>query len=173
MKLIPRTIAKAAPVAKNETAGGMFRLERFLPYRLSVLTNTMSRAFARSYGRRFGLTIPEWRAMAVLGRFEPLSANEVAARTAMDKVRVSRAIARLKAAGLVGRSTDARDRRRSALRLSGAGRQMHDAIVPLARALEMRLVFDLSGPERALLDRLIDKLMGRARAMDTADDPAG
>ena len=172
MKPLPRQISAAAREGAD-TPAAPFLLERFLPYRLSVLTNTMSRAFARSYGRRFGLTIPEWRAMAVLGRFEPLSANEVAARTAMDKVRVSRAIARLKAAGLVGRSTDARDRRRSALRLSGAGRRMHDAIVPLARALEMRLIFDLSGPERALLDRLIDKLMGRARAMDTADDPAG
>jgi DNA-binding MarR family transcriptional regulator len=111
--------------------------------------------------------------MAVLGRFEPLSANEVAARTAMDKVRVSRAITRLKATGLVERSTDTDDRRRSALRLSRAGRRMHDAIVPLARALELRLVSDLSAAEIALLDRLIDKLMERARAMDAAADPAG
>jgi DNA-binding MarR family transcriptional regulator len=173
MKPIPRAIAKTAPVATGDDAAGIFRLERFLPYRLSVLTNTMSRAFARSYGRRFGLTIPEWRAMAVLGRFEPLSANEVAARTAMDKVRVSRAITRLKATGLVERSTDTDDRRRSALRLSRAGRRMHDAIVPLARALELRLVSDLSAAEIALLDRLIDKLMERARAMDAAADPAG
>ena len=37
----------------------------------------------------------EWRVMAVLARFEGLSAREVAERTAMDKVAVSRALARL------------------------------------------------------------------------------
>ncbi|HJS32804.1 MAG TPA: MarR family winged helix-turn-helix transcriptional regulator [Alphaproteobacteria bacterium] len=150
-----------------------FLLERFLPYRLSVLTNLMSRAFARSYGRRFGLTIPEWRAMAVLGRFAPLSANEICQRTAMDKVRVSRAVARLKKAGLVERSTDRADRRRSALRLSAAGRRIHGDIVPLARAIEARLLADLTASEIAALDRLVAKLMARVTAMDAESDPAG
>ena len=40
-------------------------LERFLPYRLSVLSNTVSSRIAKSYAR-FQLTIPEWRVMAVL-----------------------------------------------------------------------------------------------------------
>ena len=62
-------------------------LDRFVPYRLSVLTNRMSDAIARHYSRRFGLTIPEWRVMAVLGQTPGLSARDVAARTAMDKVR--------------------------------------------------------------------------------------
>lgn len=60
-------------------------LDTFLPYRLSVLANTVSSAFARLYADRFDLTIPEWRVMAVLGSQAPLSAGEVAARTAMDK----------------------------------------------------------------------------------------
>jgi DNA-binding MarR family transcriptional regulator len=148
-----------------------FALESFLPYRLSVLINTMSRAFARLYGERFGLSIPEWRVMAVLGRFAPLSANEVAERTAMDKVRVSRAVARLSKAGLVGRATDAEDRRRSALRLSKTGRRMHDSIVPMARAIEAGLLEGLSPADRDALDRLVTTLMERARRLDA--DPQG
>ena len=70
-------------------------LETFLPYRLSVLSNRISNAIARVYAKRFGLSIPEWRLIAVLGRFGPLSANGVAFRTFMDKVRVSRAVQRL------------------------------------------------------------------------------
>ncbi|HEX2115586.1 MAG TPA: MarR family transcriptional regulator [Alphaproteobacteria bacterium] len=143
-----------------------FALERFLPYRLSVLTNTMSRAFARTYGKRFGLSIPEWRVMAVLGRFAPLSANEVAERTAMDKVRVSRAVARLMKAGLIDRATDSGDRRRSALKLSRAGRRVHEGIVPMARRFEAAFMASLSEQDRATLDSLVARLMDNAVALD-------
>jgi len=173
MKPIPRGISrKFAPDAVTTGGTTIFLLERFLPYRLSVLTNLMSSTFAKSYGRRFGLTIPEWRAMAVLGRFAPLSANEICRRTAMDKVRVSRAVARLKKAGLVERSTDRTDRRRSALRLSPSGKRIHADIVPLARAIEARLLADLSPAEIAVFDRLVAKLMARVTAMDAENDPA-
>ena len=57
------------------------------------------RAIAAAYFAHFGLTIPEWRVMAVLAANPGLSAAEVTARTAMDKVAVSRAVATL----LVGR----------------------------------------------------------------------
>ncbi len=68
------------------------QLDRFIPYRLSVLTNTVSMVIASAYEREFGLTIPQWRVMAVLARYPELSAIEVAERTAMDKVAVSRAV---------------------------------------------------------------------------------
>ena len=41
-------------------------LEQFLPYRLSILSNTVSNTIARDYRDLFGLNIPEWRVMAVL-----------------------------------------------------------------------------------------------------------
>lgn len=70
-------------------------LDRFLPYRLSVLSNTVSTAIANRYTERFDLRIPEWRVLAVLGMQPGLSAADVAARTAMDAVAVSRAVTRL------------------------------------------------------------------------------
>src|ERR1043166_3536149 len=79
-------------------------LPRFLPYRLSVLTNRVSSAIARHYSERFGLSIPEWRVMAVLGSVSDLSAREVASRTAIDKVQVSRAVASLLKARQTGRA---------------------------------------------------------------------
>jgi DNA-binding MarR family transcriptional regulator len=142
-----------------------FALERFLPYRLSVLTNTISRAFARRYAERFGLTIAEWRVMAVLGRFAPLSAGDVADRTAMDKVQVSRAVARLRRRRLLARAIDGADRRRSALSLSAAGQAIHRAIVPEARAIESALTEELSARERYALDGLLARLDARARAL--------
>src|SRR5262245_38895882 len=148
---------------KNPAAG--FALERFVPYRLSVLTNIISRTFGRLYGERFGLSIPEWRVMAVLGRFAPLSANDVCGRTAMDKVGVSRAVDKLRRARLVEHAVDATDRRRSRLRLSAAGRRMHDAIVPMGLAAEALLLDGLTPAERRVLDQLLDKLMARAGAL--------
>ncbi|MCH7711442.1 MAG: winged helix-turn-helix transcriptional regulator [Proteobacteria bacterium] len=147
-------------------ADGRLVLEDFLPYRLSVLTNRISHAIARQYGVRFGLSIAEWRVMAVLGRFAPASANEVSERTAMDKVRVSRAVARLKRSGLIVAATDRADRRRSALRLSAPGKRIYRRIVPLALGLEAELIGALSPAERATLDGLLAKLHARAEVLD-------
>ena len=153
---------------RGAPAAGDFALETFVPYRLSVLTNIVSRTIGRLYGERFGLGIPEWRVMAVLGRFAPLSSGEVCARTAMDKVRVSRSVERLRRARLVEQAVDSRDRRRSRLRLSAAGIRMHAAIVPMAQAAEALLLDGLSAAERRTLDRLLSRLTERALAIAPA-----
>jgi DNA-binding MarR family transcriptional regulator len=133
-------------------------LDRFVPYRLSVLTNRMSDAIARHYSKRFGLTIPEWRVMAVLGQTPGLSAREVAARTAMDKVRVSRAVANLMHRKRVARIGDAADGRITRLSLTRQGTAIYDEIVPLALHLEDVFLAALSPGERATLVTLMDKL---------------
>src|SRR3954471_18563188 len=92
------------------TRAPKLHLEDFLPYRLSVLSNTVSGAIAASYFLHFGLSIPEWRVMAVLAANPGLSAAEVTARTAMDKVAVSRAVAGLIAAGRLHRNPPPADR---------------------------------------------------------------
>jgi DNA-binding MarR family transcriptional regulator len=137
-------------------------LERFLPYRLSIVTQTISSALSRQYGERFGLSVPQWRVMAVLGRFAPLSANQVCQRTVMDKVAVSRAVSALLQRGLIERATDGADRRRSALRLSKKGRNMHHQIAPLALDYERRLLAGLSAKERDALGLILDKLLRSA-----------
>ena len=133
-------------------------LEHFLPYRLSVLSNRVSQTIASAYERRFGIGVTEWRVIAVLGRYPGLAANAVAARTAMDKVAVSRAVARLLERGLLQRDTHGDDRRRSVLELSDAGYRIYDEVVPLALAYERRLLAPLDADERAQLDRLLHKL---------------
>jgi DNA-binding MarR family transcriptional regulator len=94
------------------------RLERFLPYRLRVLSQSVSHRLAGIYTVQFNLSASEWRTMTILARYQPLSANEVGARSSMDKVQVSRAVARMTGSGLILRETDPHDRRRARLRLS-------------------------------------------------------
>ena len=134
-------------------------LEHFLPYRLSVLSNRVSQTIAGAYARRFGIGVTEWRVIAVVGRYPGLSANAVAARTAMDKVAVSRAVARLLDRGLLQREMHGDDRRRSVLQLSEDGYRIYDEVVPLALDCERRLLEQLSDEERATLHALIDRLM--------------
>jgi len=137
-------------------------LEKFLPYRLSVLSNTVSSAIAAAYFMNFGLSIPEWRVMAVLAANPGLSAAEVTARTAMDKVAVSRAVAALQSAGRLHRTTAPSDRRRTHLELTRSGMRVYARVVPMALDYERALVAPLSSRDLATLDRLVRVLLGRA-----------
>ncbi|TAL98815.1 MAG: MarR family transcriptional regulator [Rhodanobacter sp.] len=148
---------KPAPVTAEHAP---LQLEHFLPYQLSILSNTISQAIASDYQSRYDIPMTEWRVMAVLARFEGLSAREVAERTAMDKVAVSRALARLVEAGRVNRATHGGDRRRSVLSLTDAGWSMHNEVAPMARMRERELLAKLDAQERAWLTRILDKLLG-------------
>lgn len=150
---------------EKQTPGERLELETFLPYRLSILSNTVSSAIAAVYRRRFHLSIPEWRVMAILGRYPGLSAAEVAERTAMDKVAVSRAVAKLLDTGRISRSFADADRRRSILQLSPEGEAVYAEVVPQALALEAELIATLDPGERAALDRMLRRLTARARTL--------
>ena len=143
-------------------------LDHFIPYRLSVLTNRVSSAIARHYSDRFGLTIPEWRVMAVLGQTPGLSAREVAVRTAMDKVQVSRAVTSLLSAKRLTRTAHAHDGRVAHLALSSKGRAIYDEVVPLALSLEERFLSALTTRERESLDSLLTKLYAASAALPGA-----
>ena len=146
--------------------GDRLELDGFIPYRLSVMQQEVSRVIAAAYAEKHGLMRHDWRVMAALGNDRPLSANEVCQNTNMDKVQVSRAIARLKRKGLVSQQQDSGDRRRSSLRLTGRGEGIYRDIVPAARAREAELLSALSATELKQLDELIDKLYRRARDLN-------
>jgi DNA-binding MarR family transcriptional regulator len=143
-------------------------LDRFLPYRLSVLANTISAAMAAAYAERFDLSTSEWRIIAVLARSPGLSSAQVAERTAMDKVAVSRAVAALVRARRVERSVEESDRRRSRLRLTAKGIAVYEEVVPWALACEDAVLRGLPGRARRHLDLLLDELQRRARALRPA-----
>lgn len=140
-------------------------LEDFLPYRLSILSNRVSRAIARRYARMFNLTIPEWRVIAVLGLTPGRSATQVAEATEMDKVAVSRAVARLIKARRVVAHADLDDARRQKLSLTPLGANLHAKIAPIALECERRLLASLGARERVALQALIDRLLTAAKSL--------
>ena len=142
-------------------------LEDFLPYRLSVLSHTISNTIANVYEQRFGVSIPEWRVIAILGRFPGLSAVEVADRTMLDKVAVSRAVTKLIRNGRIDRQFADADRRRSILNLSDDGRQVHDEIAPLALAFEHDLLQGIGSEDYDTFNIVIERLLAKARLLGT------
>jgi DNA-binding MarR family transcriptional regulator len=149
--------------------GEAFRLEDFLPYRLSVAANRVARLFARRYSETYGLSIPEWRVLAMVGRFGTLSPSAVGEWTAMDKVKVSRAAAGLVRRGLLKQMPDPRDGRGRRLRLTRKGVAVHQGMVPLACELEEQLAGGMSRTEWSSLLKALDKLSAHARGFEGAD----
>ena len=148
-----------------EEGGG--QLAGFLPYQLSVASNAVSGLIAERYRKRFALTIPEWRIMAVLGDagegLGTMTQRALTAATVMDKVAVNRAVKVLEHRALVERVPNPDDGRSHLLALSGEGRAIHAEVMPLARATERELLEGFGAAEEADLRELLARL--RARAM--------
>lgn len=114
-------------------------LDDFIPYRLSLTSNLVSDSIARAYEALFGLTIPEWRLVAVIAETGGISQQAIGAKTLMDKVTVSRAAIALVDRGLLARRGNPDDRRSHLLELTDAGRDLYAAVAPKALDLESRI----------------------------------
>ena len=136
-------------------------LEQFFPYRLSVSSYRTSRLIASVYKERFGIKIPEWRVIAVLGQVETATSKEIAEFTAMDKVAVSRAVSSLVQKRLVIRKASQTDARMAHLRLSHVGGKVYEEIVPLALGLEARILKGFGEENVMKLHDLFDLLNSR------------
>jgi DNA-binding MarR family transcriptional regulator len=142
------------------------RLADFLPYLLSVASNAVSSRVAEAYARQFGLRIPEWRVMAVLGDAGARTQRDLTTQTLMDKVAVNRACRALEEAGLASRTANARDGRSHHLELTAAGREMHGRIMPLALEMERQLFEGFSAEERDTFRRLLGRVREAAGDFD-------
>ena len=153
----------------EDAGGGAGDLAGFLPYQLSVTSNAVSALIAERYRRRFGLKIPEWRVMAVLGDAEAaggtMTQRALTAATVMDKVAVNRAVRVLEERGLIARVPNPGDGRSHLLALTGEGRAIHAEVMPLARATERELLAGLAPGEEAMLRRLLSGLRVRATGL--------
>lgn len=146
-----------------------FAPEHSLPHAFSVVANRISRMLERMYGELFGLSVADWRIVAILGTHYPLSAKALAELTAMDQVSVSRAIDQLSNKKLVLRRIDTADRRRVALSLSKRGHDIYNQVVPLLYASERMLLSELSPEDGAALRRIMDLLVDRSNELFGSD----
>ncbi len=135
-----------------------FTLSNFFPYQVRIFYRSVSEAISDVYTDRFGLSVSEWRTMAVLGPHGAKSASEIVEQSSMDKVIVSRAIKGLQAHGLLKRDIDGDDRRRAVLRLTLEGRNLFGRLVPLVKQVEEQCLRGLSDEERTVLFSLMERV---------------
>jgi DNA-binding MarR family transcriptional regulator len=139
------------------------RLAEFLPYMLSITSNAVSGRISQEYRTRFGLKVPEWRVMAVLGDAGALTQRELTALTLMDKVAVNRACKELEERGLAWRQPNTKDGRSHLLELTDDGRRMHGEIMPLALEMERRLLANFREEEIAGFKALLVRMKQEVR----------
>ncbi len=128
-----------------------FNLDEFFPYQVHAFHLAVSGSLAAIYTKRLGITVNEWRTMAVLGSEHTLSASEIVARTGMNKVVVSRAIKGLYKTGFLRRDIDGLDKRRAVLSLTQKGRQAFATVLPLVRQREKDLLKGFTQGEKQTL----------------------
>lgn len=150
----------------------LLRLADFTPYQLSVASNAVSRSIAESYETMFGLKIPEWRLMALLGEHGSANQRDLCRLSEMDKVTVSRAAQALVVRGLIERLPSEGDRRSHELTLTRAGRRLYAKIVPAALGMEAEVLAVLDSQELATLKALLARLRARVHALRDGGTPA-
>lgn len=151
-----------------DTASQALSLAQFLPYQLSITSNAVSNRIAEVYRSEFGLKVTEWRVMAVLGDSGPLTQRRLTDLTVMDKVAVNRACKVLEDRDLISREPNADDGRSHLLALTDAGWKVHDRIVPMARAMESRLMEPLDDAERRVFISLLKRLRDQSEEIGPA-----
>lgn len=149
------------------------RLAEFLPYRLSVTSNAVSQRIALEYRNRWGLSVPEWRVMAVLGDSGPHTQRELTSMTIMDKVAVNRACKVLEDRGLAVRRPNAQDGRSHLLELTAEGQAMHGQIMPLALEMERRLFASFTDAEIESFRSLLGRVRAVVDDLDADDIDSG
>ena len=140
----------------------MLKLDRFLPYRLSVASNAVSARISQSYRKRFGLKIPEWRLIAILAERDSMTPQEIGQAGELDKITVSRAASALIERGLVVQRRNPGDGRSHFLSLTDDGRALYTEIAPAALAMEADLLAGFSATERTHLEALLRRIEAAA-----------
>jgi DNA-binding MarR family transcriptional regulator len=138
--------------------GKSLRLTNYLPYRLSVASNAVSRWIASAYEEQFGLKIPQWRLLAILADEGALTQQTLCGRTLMDKVTVMRAAQALLRRHLIRRLPNSEDGRSHRLQLTASGQRLYDQIVPLALQYEAQLLQGIDEREVIRLEQLLRRL---------------
>jgi DNA-binding MarR family transcriptional regulator len=141
------------------------KLDTFLPYRLSVVSNRVSAAIATAYDRLFALKIPEWRLIAVIAEGQAITQQAVGVATRMDKVTVSRAAQALAERGLIARQPNMGDRRSHLLTLTATGRALYDQVAPKALEMEAAIFEQLDPAERRTLAAMLELIEAAAAAV--------
>ncbi|MDP2562877.1 MarR family winged helix-turn-helix transcriptional regulator [Psychrobium sp. 1_MG-2023] len=139
-------------------------LNQYFPYQFSILAQQMSEYIAKIYKKQYGLSRFEWRVLACVGQqhcsdtTKTISGKDIMQITQLDKMQVSRAIAKLQQGNYLSQETSTTDRRANTVVLTSQGELLYQEIVPLVLAQEQALLSHLSDIEQQQLIAITRKL---------------
>lgn len=146
-------------------------MNEFLPYQMSTASRAVSDLIIRDYHERFGLSVSEWRVLAILGEACGLTQSDLCSETRMDKVAINRAVKNLVEDGMVCRSPNENDGRSHHLHLTERGRKIFDQLLPHGLSVWQRICEPLSDEELAQLTKLVLRLRDEAEKLAAQENP--
>lgn len=141
-----------------KTTTSTFSVHEFSPYHFALLSSRMSKALAASC-EASGLSLSEWRLMAIIASGDKLSASNVASQSTMDPVAVHRAVMSLLGRALISRVSDHGDMRIKRLVLTPTGQKAYEDVVPAAALIEHKMLGALSAVEAKGLKGALHKML--------------
>ncbi|MCJ8323029.1 MAG: MarR family transcriptional regulator [Rhizobiales bacterium] len=139
-----------------------FILERFLPYRLRILYDSVASSFSAMYVKQFDLVPYEWRILASISQNKSFTAKQLSQHSRMHKTRVSRAINKLSSKQMIEKTVNQDDKRETFLKLTDKGLQTYTKIAQLAEQFDEDILKCLTSKEQKSLSLIIDKLQQHA-----------
>jgi DNA-binding MarR family transcriptional regulator len=144
----------------------MTEIRDLLSYRVHMVANLLSRGAELRYRREFGVSLWEWRTIALLGAAEePLSLGDLARAAGIDKSQMSRVVSGLAKRRIVLREAHPGDGRGVRLTLSRNGRKLYEGLIRAAGQRDAVFRGCLTRDEREAFDRVLTKLAGQAREL--------
>jgi len=135
-----------------------FDIRDRLGYRVQNLANKMILWSSRTYTRKFGVGVQEWRVLSILTREGEGTAKLICDFSLMDKGNVSRAVQKLVKDGRVKERPDKKDKRSMVLTLTPKGDEIYQRIKKVSDAREIKFMASLTAAERKALPQIMTKL---------------
>lgn len=132
-------------------------------FTLQRLASLSTKIATRSVYEPYGLSIPEWRVLAVLGYLGEVSVMTVAKHAAVLRTQLPRVTSELEKRGLVSRKSNPDDGRSALLSLTETGRATVDEVICKSRERNEAMLADLSQEERRELMRLVRMVIRTSR----------
>jgi DNA-binding MarR family transcriptional regulator len=169
-RLASHILAKAdmkRPGAERPS-GPVTNLDRSVLFLTTAFANKLSKGASRRLKAALGIGLMEWRVVCNLGAEPGLSAARIAEISGVDKSVVSRAVSELERQGLIAASSD-QPGRKTALRLTPAGQDLHDRGVLRADERELRLLDGFSIHEQDVLVGFLKRLTANLERLEDGD----
>lgn len=155
-------LAREPDVLNDRHRSALFDVEKSPRYRLAMLARLWMNSTEKIYEQRFGVTLSEWRIIAIVGTEQPINAGAIADRGLLEKSHISRLVARLVKRGILASRIDAADARKSWLTLTDEGMAVYNDIAAISSERDREFIQPLNADERAAFEMIVKKLIENA-----------